>query len=146
LILLAGFWRRRGGSSLFLGINISPGVHRMNHSQFTDDTILLGGASTIIAYIFKLALDSFTKASRGLVNDSKSNIYEWNISRSLTTQIARILHFEYEENWKSFKYLGIPISLKLLPFNYWLPILDKIKKKNLLGIAMVESGWKNHVN
>jgi hypothetical protein len=35
------------------GIKIVRGVSSFNHSQFVDDTLLLGGASTIITKRFK---------------------------------------------------------------------------------------------
>jgi hypothetical protein len=40
----------------------------MNHSQFANDTLLLGGTSVIIAIRFKKNLDTFLDASRGDVN------------------------------------------------------------------------------
>jgi len=41
------------------GIRIAKGVKTINHSLFADDTLLLGGASTIIARRFKKVLDDF---------------------------------------------------------------------------------------
>jgi hypothetical protein len=40
-----------------MGIKIARGVKDINHAQFVDDTLLLGGASTIIARKFKQQLD-----------------------------------------------------------------------------------------
>jgi hypothetical protein len=56
-----------------------PGLY-INHSQFDDDTFLLGGASRIMAKNFKLVLDQFTQVSRGLINKNKIHIYAWNIN------------------------------------------------------------------
>jgi hypothetical protein len=39
------------------GLKISAGIKRVNHSQFADDILLLGGASTSIARRFKDVLD-----------------------------------------------------------------------------------------
>jgi hypothetical protein len=50
------------------GIKISRGARRINHSQFADDTLLLGGASPIIAKRFKEILEEFMKASGGKIN------------------------------------------------------------------------------
>jgi hypothetical protein len=36
---------------------ITRGVKRINHSQFVDDTLLLGGASKVTAFSFKNILD-----------------------------------------------------------------------------------------
>ena len=57
------------------GIQIAPGVKEINHSQFADDILLLGGASSIIARIFKMILDQFISVSRGQVNSHKFHLY-----------------------------------------------------------------------
>jgi len=41
------------------GLQIARGVKRINHSLFVDDTLLLGGASSIIARRFKKVLQDF---------------------------------------------------------------------------------------
>jgi len=46
-------------------IKITLRDKRINHSQFADDTLLLGGASTIIARRFKVILDEFMTALGG---------------------------------------------------------------------------------
>jgi hypothetical protein len=45
------------------GLIIVRGVKKINHSQFVDDTLLLGGASIVITVCFKEVLDQFTEAS-----------------------------------------------------------------------------------
>jgi hypothetical protein len=70
------------------GINIVRGVKIINHSQFTDDTILIGGACIIIASRFKLVLDFFISASRGKVNKQKSQFFGWNASTQLLQCIS----------------------------------------------------------
>ena len=47
------------------GLKISKGVKNENHSQFADDTILLGGASVIIAEIFRKFISTFVKVQTG---------------------------------------------------------------------------------
>jgi hypothetical protein len=42
------------------GIKIAWGTKRINHSQFANDTLLIGGASIVIAKRLKNALDNFT--------------------------------------------------------------------------------------
>jgi hypothetical protein len=54
-----------------LGIQIVRGVKSINHSQFVDDTLLLGGDSTIIAREIQEHSRFFTQASRGLINHNK---------------------------------------------------------------------------
>jgi len=62
------------------GLQISRGVNNLNHSQFVDDTLLLGGASTIIASKFKYMLDSFLYAFGGVVNERKNQVFGWHTS------------------------------------------------------------------
>ena len=47
------------------GLKIARGVKNANHSQFADDTILLGGASVIIAERFKEVISTFLKLLMG---------------------------------------------------------------------------------
>lgn len=54
-----------------LGLQIAWGTKNINHSQFADNTLFMGGASTTIASRFKSILDSFLNASSGQVNNRK---------------------------------------------------------------------------
>jgi hypothetical protein len=94
------------------GLQISRSVNNMNHSQFVDETLFLGGASTIISSRFKYSLDSFIDASVGVVNERKSQFFECHTSPRIIHSIAQIFHFPLAENGTSFTYLGIPITLK----------------------------------
>ena len=57
---------------LLTSINFGNGVKNINHSQFADDTLLIGGASNIIAYRFKALLDKYMSYSGGMVSQLKS--------------------------------------------------------------------------
>ena len=57
-------------------MKIARGVRAANNAQFSDDTILLGGASTIIAERFRRVLSTFLKASDGKINAKKSKSYD----------------------------------------------------------------------
>jgi hypothetical protein len=89
----------------------------------------MGGASTTIASRFKSIMDSFLDASGGEVNNIKCQIFSWNISPRALREIAQVLQFPTTENWSSFKYLGIPITLKYSHSQVWQQILEKISKK-----------------
>jgi hypothetical protein len=82
----------------------------LNHSQFFNDTLLLGGALVIIVAHFKFVLDSFLDASRGVVNCRKCQIMGWNSSPQELQAISWVFQFPIVEKWSSFHYLGIPIS------------------------------------
>jgi hypothetical protein len=95
-----------------LRIKIVRGVKSLNHSQFADDTLLLGGASIIISTRFNQVLESFLLTSEGAINYQKCQIFGWNANNQVMHSIYRTLQFSLSENWSSFKYLGIPIALK----------------------------------
>jgi hypothetical protein len=80
-----------------LGIKLVKEVKSKNYSQFVDDTLLLGGASTIIAKRFKCVPEHFLNALGGKENNGKSQIYGWNIKLQLHA-ISRILSFPCKES------------------------------------------------
>jgi hypothetical protein len=68
---------------------------------------------------FKLVLDQYGEALGGVINKHKSHIYAWHTKASIMVRIANILQFSFYVDWKYFKYLGTPISLKDLPGEAW---------------------------
>ena len=76
------------------GIKATRGVKAVNHAQFADNTILLGGASTIIVERFNGVLSNFIKASDGKGNSEKSKVYRWNCPPGTMARIGRILGFK----------------------------------------------------
>jgi hypothetical protein len=89
-----------------------------------DDILLLGGAFFNHGKVqFKSILDQFLLVSGGLVNSNKCYLYAWNTSAHSLVVIARILQFPLVMNWRSFKYLGIPICLNSLSVADWEVIL-----------------------
>ena len=75
-------------------LKIARGVKNANHAQFVDETILLGGASVIIAEIFREVISTFLKASDGKVNAAKTKIYGWNCPVRRMARIGRMLGYE----------------------------------------------------
>jgi hypothetical protein len=70
----------------------------VNHSQFADDVLLMSGVSIIIVSIFRLVLDAFLDASRGVVDHRKSQVFGWNTKVQVMNTIARIFQFPLAEN------------------------------------------------
>ena len=114
-------------------------VKEINHAQFADDTLLLGGASIISANSFKKELDIYKEASGSKINYSKSTIYGWNCSAKNLADIARLLEMKICQDWDSFKYLGIPIFRSIPKVTHWMPLLDKLK----LRIQAWGASWLN---
>jgi hypothetical protein len=108
------------------GLLIARGVKEINHSQFADDTLLLGAATTIIAKRFQKVLDSFLSASGGQLNSAKCKIYGWNVLGHIKEHISRILGFPVITTWTHFKYLGMPIFLNSYGKISWQDVIDKI--------------------
>eukprot|EP00253_Pinus_taeda_P014530 PITA_14530 len=120
-------FNRRVG--LITGIKIDQGAKNINHSQFADDTLLIGGASTTIARRFKNLLDQFMDYLGGKVNQTKSCIYGWNTTNHTIHGIASIFGVHSRLIWNHFSYLGMPVSLGTLKADTWNKILDKIERK-----------------
>ena len=97
---------------LLPGLRIAHNVRDINHAQFADDTLLLGGASTHSADQFKQELDIYKNISGSKINFQKSKIYSWNCSARELGDIARSLGMDGTMDWDNFTYLGIPICKK----------------------------------
>lgn len=114
---------------LITSIKFEDGANNINHSQFADDTLLIGGASTTIARRFKKLLDQFMGYSGGLVNQLKSCIYGWNTLNQVIHIIANIFGVTCNLEWTHFSYLGMPVSLGPLKAETCNGIIDKVKRK-----------------
>eukprot|EP00253_Pinus_taeda_P018691 PITA_18691 len=114
---------------LITGIKYGNRAKNINHSQFADDTLLIGGASTTIAKRFKTLLDQYMHCSGGAVNYQKSCVYGWNITNQVAHSIASIFGVTYKIKWEHFSYLGMPVSLGPLKAEAWDEIIDKVKRK-----------------
>jgi len=119
----------RNQSGFIIRIQFSRGVKSMNHYQFSDDTFFMGGASYILAIIFKFILDQFMEASGGILNNAKNNIYGWNTPTRNLQHIYQIFGVPFKSNWTHFKHLGLSISKHNLKVRIWYTTIDKMKKK-----------------
>eukprot|EP00253_Pinus_taeda_P001754 PITA_01754 len=111
------------------GLKPSSGVDPLNHALFADDSLLLGGASTRIAKAFDSVLKSYCRVSEAQVNESKSEIYSWNINKQELIGISNALGFKGHTRWDRFKYLGLPITNGPNRRSLWSDIICKIKTK-----------------
>jgi hypothetical protein len=112
-----------------LGLRIAPGVKDINHAQFADDTLLMGGASMPTARKFKKELDTYTEVSRSVISLTKINIFGWNITPRDMLYISRILGMEGCTTWDAFKYLGVPIFKSNPKALHWDQLIGKIKNR-----------------
>ena len=62
-----------------LGIKVVRGVDSINHALFTDDSLLLGGASVVMARVFNEVLQNFCQSLGALINKRKSVVFGWNV-------------------------------------------------------------------
>jgi hypothetical protein len=68
------------------------------HSQFADDTLLLGGASKIIARRFKPVFGQYLDLLGGFIDKTKSLIIGWNCPLQNINEIVTVLGFPLEWN------------------------------------------------
>eukprot|EP00253_Pinus_taeda_P006485 PITA_06485 len=111
------------------GLKPSNGAEPLNHALFADDSLLLGGASTRIAKAFDTVLRNYCRVSRALVNESKSEVFSWNIDQHELRGITTLLEFKGQAIWDRFKYLGLPIISGVKTRSLWSEIISKIKTK-----------------
>eukprot|EP00253_Pinus_taeda_P019656 PITA_19656 len=107
----------------------SHGADALNHALFADNSLLLSEASTKIAKAIDSVLRSYCKASRELINESKSEVFSWNIDQRELTGITTLLGFKGQATWDKFKYLGLPIISGANKRSLWSEIISKIKTK-----------------
>ena len=105
------------------GINIASGVDPINHALFANDSLLLGGASLIIAQDFNVILENFSLTSGAFINKNKSVLYGWNVDHLSLLRIAHSLVFPGFEKWDKINYLGLPLTLGPSPPSLWLDVI-----------------------
>ena len=111
------------------GIKIVRGIDPINHALFADDSLLIGGASLMIARAFNVVLQNFCQSSGALINKSKSVVYGWNVEQCALLWISDFFGFSGFDKWDKISYLGLPLTLgKTTPL--WLKVFAKLKKKN----------------
>eukprot|EP00253_Pinus_taeda_P015197 PITA_15197 len=111
------------------GIDIVRGSKGINHSLFADDTLLIGGASSLMARRFKETLDLFLQASGGKLKNNKCMIYTWNVPRHITQRISLIMEIPAQGNWSHFMYLGLPLAKETIKTEIWAKLIEKLRGK-----------------
>ena len=111
------------------GVDIIRGTKGINHSLFADDTLLIGGASSIMARRFKKILDLFLQASGGKLNNNKCMIYTWNVPRNITQRISIIMEIPGQGNWSHLMYLGLPLAKETIKSEIWVKLIEKLRGK-----------------
>lgn len=109
------------------GISIERGTKEINHSLFADDTLLIRGASSLIAKRFKKVLDAFLAALGGKLNNKKCKIYTWNVSFQIRQRISLILDIPVQRNWSYFSYLGLPLAKETVKTEIWVKHIKKMR-------------------
>eukprot|EP00253_Pinus_taeda_P017777 PITA_17777 len=111
------------------GISIARETKEINHSLFTDDTLLIGGASSLMARRFKKMLDLFLQVSGGKLNNNKCMLYTWNVPRHITQRISIILDIPAQRNWIHFMYLGLPLAKDSIKTEIWVKVIENLRGK-----------------
>eukprot|EP00253_Pinus_taeda_P025799 PITA_25799 len=111
------------------GVDTVRGTKGINHSLFADDTLLIGGASSLMARRFKSILDLFLQASGGKLNNSKCMVYTWNVPRFIAQRISMIMEIPTQSNWSHFMYLGLPLAKEAINTEVWVKLVEKLRGK-----------------
>eukprot|EP00253_Pinus_taeda_P017923 PITA_17923 len=109
------------------GICIERGIKEINHLLFADDTLLIGGASSLMARRFKRVLDAFLQVSGGKLNNRKCKIYTWNVPHQIQQSISQILDIPLQRKWSSFSYLGLPLAKEHIKAEVWKKHIEKMR-------------------
>lgn len=109
------------------GISIERGIKEINHSLFADDTLLIGGASSLMEKRFKKILDAFLAASGGKLNNKKCKIYTWNASFQIMQRISLILDIPVQRNRSHFSYLGLALAKETIKSEIWVKHIEKMR-------------------
>eukprot|EP00253_Pinus_taeda_P010548 PITA_10548 len=110
-----------------VGVSIERGLKEINHSLFANDTLLIGGASSLMARRFKKVLDAFLQASGGKLNNRKCKIYTWNVPLKIQQSISLIFDIPLQKNWNSFSYLGLPLAKDHIKAGVWTKHIEKMR-------------------
>ena len=92
-------------------IKIASGVDPINHALFANESLLLGGASLIIARAFNLTLQNFFSSSGALIDKSKSVVFCWNVDHPSLLRIAHSLGFFGFDKVGKDQLFGSPLNL-----------------------------------
>eukprot|EP00253_Pinus_taeda_P007045 PITA_07045 len=112
-----------------IGVEIVRGTKGINLSLFANDTLLIGGASSLMAKRFKNILDLFLQASGGKLNNKKCMVYTWNVPRYIAQRISMIMEIPAQSNWSHFMYLGLPLAKEAIKTEVWVKLVEKLRGK-----------------
>ena len=99
----------------------------ISHIQYADDTVIMLDCSDNSIRNLKLILYCFEWLSGLKINFHKTEVYVFSFEYSEKLRLANMLNCALTE--LPMKYLGIPVSDKILTINDFFPILQKINKK-----------------
>eukprot|EP00253_Pinus_taeda_P032878 PITA_32878 len=112
-----------------IGVDIVQGTKGINHSLFADETLLIRGASSLMARRFKNILDLFLQASGGKLNNKKCMVYTSNVPRYIAQRISMIMEILAQSNWSHFTYLGLPLAKEAIKTEVWVKLVEKLRGK-----------------
>eukprot|EP00253_Pinus_taeda_P024711 PITA_24711 len=109
------------------GLQLIENGQALTHQQFVDDIMLQGVPTVKEATAYKQIMNVFTMATGMGVNLSKSKIFFFNTNIAIQRNISRILGFQRDS--LPSKYLGVPLTAKLMLKSIWEPLINKLQDK-----------------
>jgi hypothetical protein len=104
----------------------------ISHLQFADDTLLVGVKSWANVRALRAVLILFERMLGLKVNFHKSMLFGVNVNDSWLHEAASVMQCKH--GCLPFTYLGLPIGGNPRRIQFWLPLIEKIRKRL--------SGWK----
>jgi hypothetical protein len=108
------------------GLTLYDSNHPIFHSQFVDDTMIMGIPSAQEAKTIKKVLNDVMDASGMSINQLKSKIFLFNTPLAVQLQVSHILGF-FRSSLPS-KYLRVPLLNSVVGKTPWEYILSKLSK------------------
>ncbi|XP_019230599.1 PREDICTED: uncharacterized protein LOC109219221 [Nicotiana attenuata] len=101
------------------------------HICFADDLLMCCRADKVSIELMMKQFEKFSTASGLQANMEKSSFYVAGISNQHKQEILEKLQFTIGEI--SFKYLGVPLSLKKLTISQCMPLVDRMQEGSNAG-------------
>lgn len=109
------------------GIKVAHGVEAVTHTQFANDTLLMGEASVREARTICNTLDKYCTVSSQAVNWHKSEFYCFNTHGDIQREISRVLGIKMGR--LPGKFLGIPLFEGACRLSLWNKLVENCISK-----------------
>nr|KYP61726.1 Putative ribonuclease H protein At1g65750 family [Cajanus cajan] len=112
---------------VFSGYSVGHQSVSVSHLQYANDTLIIGGASSLNVWAIKSILQIFELVAGLKVNFHKSKLFGFNINIEVLNLMAQFLNCKVGS--LPFCYLGLPLGENPHCIKTWEPVISKLKKR-----------------